>query len=531
MKRMSVTRKLMISYCILIAGLMILMAVYILPTQLKTLSRGLEDKISWTARLVSEESDIIFAVENGEFSDSLKQRLDKTIADSDAIDYIVIVDLNDLRLYHPDHSLIGGTFAGGDEQKILEGASPYITTSQGSSQLQRRAFHSIKNENDKIIGFTMVSASLATIRRQQEKTVFLFALIFTVILGLSVLLAYFISKSIRKSLFGHEPGTFARMYLQREEILDNLAEGIIAVDAEGNFLYRNSSAENFLSEEYLPQDSSLWSPVEECRLSCEKKTGLMLEFNEHTLLVSVMLLVEKNPDAGILLIMRDRTDFTQMAEQMTGMNHVVDALRANTHEYLNKLHVISGLLQLGETTEAIQFIDGVTSDAENGYQTVVRLIKNRTIAALLLGKGSHAKELDIQFSLRKDSSLEAHNRYLSTKDLVTIIGNLIENAFDAVKGKEDIRQVEVFIGSGQNGITISVDDTGHGMTQEQINLIYEKQYTTKGEGHGIGLRLIQEIVRKNEGYLEIISDPGEGSSFTISISKERIIEKKVKTND
>ena len=178
-----------------------------------------------------------------------------------------------------------------------------------------------------------------------------------------------------------------------------------------------------------------------------------------------------------------------MAEQLTGADQVIQALRANTHEYLNKLHVISGLLQISNTQQAMAFIDGVVADTENGYQSVVRQIENRTLAALLLGKTNHANELDIPFSLRRDSRLEAHNPYLSARDLVTVVGNLIENAFDAVKDQPGLRQVEVFIGQS-------------------------------GEGHGFGLRLIQQIVRERGGYLEIESEPGEGSSFTASFDKK-----------
>ena len=531
MERMSVMKKLMISYCVLIVGVMVLMGGYMLPVQLRHMDRSLDDSISWTARLVSEDSAVVEAVDSGIFPQELKERLDRLLGESQDIDYIVISDKDSIRLYHPDNSLIGQPFAGGDERGILAGVPPYVTTSRGSAQVQRRAFHSIQNDLHELTGFIMVSASLSTIRHEQRQVIFLFGVIFTVILILAILFARIISGSIRKSLLGFEPGTFARMYLQREEILDNLAEGIVAVDAGGGFLYRNTSAGRFLEEDHLPKGSPLSGYVEECRVTGLKRTGLMVETGNHTLLASVMPLVENSPSMGILLILRDRTEITQMAEQMTGMDHMVEALRANIHEYLNKLHVISGLLQIGEVPEAIKFIDGTAADTKSGYQAVIHQIENRTIAALLLGKSSHARELDIQFTLRKDSYLEPHNRFLSTKELVTIIGNLIENAFEAIAGKEGIRQVELFIGSEQKGLTLSVDDTGRGMTPEQVETIYQRQYTTKGEGHGIGLRLIQEIVRKHDGYLDIESEPGEGSSFTISISRERTIEKKVKEND
>lgn len=186
------------------------------------------------------------------------------------------------------------------------------------------------------------------------------------------------------------------------------------------------------------------------------------EIIDASLLVNLIPLPEPGNPEAVLLIMRDKTEIASLAQQLSGTNHVIDALRANTHEYMNKLHVISGLLQIGSYDEAIEFISDVSSDIENGYQTVVRQIKNRTIAALILGKQNRSKELDIDFCLRKDSFLEEHNPYLSTKELVTIVGNLIENAFDATKNVDGIRQVELTIRSNEDGLMISADDIGSG---------------------------------------------------------------------
>lgn len=121
----------------------------------------------------------------------------------------------------------------------------------------------------------------------------------------------------------------------------------------------------------------------------------------------------------------------------------------------------------------------MSEDVENNYQSIIRQLHNRTVAALVLGKASHARELDIQFSLRRDSTLPAHSAYLSSRELVTIVGNLVENVFEAVKSAP-LKQVGLFIGEDANGLTITVDDTGHGMTETQIATVRQRQYTTKG---------------------------------------------------
>ena len=338
------------------------------------------------------------------------------------------------------------------------------------------------------------------------------ALVLAIGLGLSWLLA----RSVRNALLGHEPRTFAQMYLQREEVLDHLNECLLAVAPDGTLLFTNARAKDLVGEKTLPAAFPLWPEVHNAFAEGTSYSDLLTEWAEYTFLAKIVPLDK----AGVLLILRDRTEYTRIDQQLTGTNHVIEALRANTHEFLNKLHVISGLLQIGETQKAIEFINGVSEDVEDNYQSIVRQLQNPTVAALVLGKASHARELGIQFSLRRDSTMPLHSAYLSSRELVTIVGNLVENAFEAVKA-EPLKQVGLFIGEDSHGLTIAVDDTGHGMTEEQIATVRERQYTTKGDGHGFGLRLIQQIVADRKGYLDIESEPGEGSSFTVNFTKKR----------
>ncbi len=362
----------------------------------------------------------------------------------------------------------------------------------------------------------MVSASMETIEQEKQALIRQFLLSFFLALCVGLAFSWLFARSIRKALLGHEPHTFAEMYLQRENVLDHLNECLLAVACDGSIRFRNARATALFPQEVLPKTFPLWTELEAVWTEGRTRSELLTEWAGYTFLAKLVPLDK----AGALLILRDRTEYTKVSEQLTGMNHVIDALRANTHEFMNKLHVIYGLLQIGEIQRAEQFIDGVSEDVENNYQNVVRQLKNRTVTALVLGKLSHARELDIQLSLRRDSQLPLHSEYLSSRELVTIIGNLLENAFDAVKN-ESLRQVGLFIGENEGGLTITVDDSGCGMTEAQIAAIRERQYTSKGEGHGFGLRLIQRITAERGGYLEIESEPGEGSAFTVSFIKKR----------
>lgn len=513
---MTLQQKLMLGCSALLIGVLTLLGASLIPQRLHSFDTELDDRIALAARIVAESSDTKNALTAGAASPRWMEQLQALVEETDGVDYIVVADPSGKRIYHPDHTLIGQQFAGGDEADAEVGSAPYITTRHGVEADQRRAFHTVYDEKGVSIGFVMVSASMANIQQQKQELLLQFLLVFALALAIGLALSWLLARSVRNSLLGHEPRTFAQMYLQRVEVLDHLNECLLAVSPSGNLLFVNARARELIGAETLPEDFPLWTELCEALTAGNEYSDLLTEWAEHTFLAKIVPLDQ----AGALMILRDRTEYMQIDQQLTGTNHIIEALRANTHEFLNKLHIISGLLQIGETQKAIEFINGASSDVEDNYQSIVRQLQNRTVAALVLGKASHARELEIQFSLRRDSVLPSHSAYLSDRELVTIVGNLVENAFEAVK-TEPLRQVGLFIGEDEHGLTITVDDTGHGMTAEQIEFIRQRQYTTKGEGHGFGLRLIQQIVAERSGYLEIESEPGEGSSFAVNFTKKR----------
>lgn len=517
MKKYSIMTKLMISYLFLALSMAILTGAILLPSQLRKQRQNLDSVISHTALLLGSNESLAKEAATGSISETSRKMLDMLCASSDKFDYIVLTDSQGIRLYHPNPLKIGKPFSGGDEKEALTTVSAYITTRKGSTDVQKRAFHSLCTSDGSITGAVMVSASLATIQREERQTILGLFFILCAVLVSSLFFAWFISRNIRRSLLGFEPQTIAQMYLQRDEILDALNEEILVVQEDGSILYRNEAARKTFQEALLPVDFPLMDERLACIQKHQEKQDLLAQYQNRTLLVNLMPAEKKGKTDAVLLIIRDRTETTRLAEQLTGTSHVIEALRANTHEYKNKIHVILGLLQIGDIRQAMRFITDVSDDIESGYQTVMRQILDPSVAALILGKQSHARELDICFSLRHDSNLPKSNPWISTRDLITIVGNLVENAFEAINGTNGIRQVELYICCTEQGITISVDDTGHGMTEEQIAKIYSGQYTTKGDGHGIGLGLVREIVKRHQGFLDIESEPGEGTSFTVSI--------------
>ena len=518
MERLSITKKLLISYLLLVVAVSVLSVLLMFPDQKKTMHRDLEGTLSRVAYILSSDRQVIEELKAGKFSESLCRRLDGIHEMTrDIIDYIVIADDNSIRLYHPDANLIGQKFSGGDEINALSGKiDAYVTTEQGHPDVQKRAFHSVTDDTGAVVGFVMASTSTRSIEAH-EKEMLLRALIFMVIsLVTGLFLALGIMSTIRRILLGYDPTTFARMYLQREEILDKLREGIFVVNQNQRIIYKNLPSKSYVTGEDLPEISPLYPGVRDSLKSNETTPWQPIQLEDRSFLVSMVPLRPMENLDAVMVILHNRTEFVALTEQVTGLNHVVDALRTNTHEFRNQLHVIAGLLQLDKIEEAMNLIgqEWTKSSAQN----IVRLIKDTTIEALLIGKANRATELKIDFELRRDSYLPDKNKFLTSMELVKIIGNLIENSYEAIGDSAGERQVEFFINADEDGLTITVDDTGCGMTQEQIDKIFAGAFTTKGAGHGYGMRLIREVVEGHKGYLQIESELGVGTSITVNIS-------------
>ena len=517
MKRLSITRKILVSYVLLVVIVAAFSVLMVLPEQIQEMNRNLENTLSRVAYILAQDSEIKCALNGGKCTENLIHKLDGVSEiTKNTIDYIVVANTDSIRVYHPDRVLIGKKFTGGDEIDAINGKRvKYITTHQGHPDVQKRAFHSVKDDDGKIIGFVMTSTSTESIENRKQEIVASALGFLAISLVLGLFLAYAISRSVRRILLGYDPTTFAQMYLQREEILDKLNEGIFVVNENYKVIYKNLSAKPHMTEENLTEESPIYSGVTESLKNNLTISWSMVEVDEKSFLVSLVPLRPLENLDAVMVILRNRTEFVNLTEQLTGLNHIIDALRANTHEFRNKLHIISGLLQLGECSQAMEFIN--EESTINGGQNILRLIQDKTVAALLIGKANRAAELNIDFELRNDSNLSEKNSFLSTREICLIIGNLIENSFDSVIEENSARQVEIFIGENVQGLTIIVDDTGCGMTAEEIKKIGCNSYTTKGAGHGYGLKLIREVVERHKGFLQIDSEPKIGTSITVNI--------------
>ena len=331
---------------------------------------------------------------------------------------------------------------------------------------------------------------------------------------------------------------FTAMYQMRDNILESLDEGILAIDSNGCVQFANKAAVEMLESmeverevKQVKKDAEIFGkPLKNiCKDTLLEHT---LETGEKELNVNLGnadILMDRIPIrkngivTGAVGILRNRTEYTKLMEDLTGTRYLVDSMRANNHDFTNKLHVILGLIQMEMYDEAVSYIENITMVQRETISNIMKSIQEPAVAALLIGKTARASELNIKFIFREGCCYSNQDMHLSAEVLVTIIGNLIENAFEAMNeeiGDFDAQNELVFgIYSRPGAVLITIDDTGTGIAEEHLGHIFENKYSTKGEGRGTGLYQVKSLVDSLGGTITVETQVGVGTSFSVSFTK------------
>lgn len=463
--------------------------------------RNVAEAIAQSPLLIEEKKDTVML---NEYLDSLRDTLDN-------IDVISVVNTSKIRLYHSNHELIGTAYDGTLPNFEGETEGYYAMNDKGPSGTQRRAYAAIYDEEGNYKGFVIAVMLMQNIYRETFKTALIFVLITIAAILMELLITKELSVTIKKSLMGYEPDVFAAMYKIRDNILESLDEGIIAVDGNGNVQFVNDAAETMLEtiERGLGK-----------RIIGQSLNDYQLE--SETILADRAPIKENEKSIGEIVILHDRAEYTKLMEDLTGTRYLVDSMRANNHDFTNKLHVILGLIQMQMYEEAVSYIENITIVQRATISKIMNAVNEPAVAALLIGKTARAAELNVKFVFREGSYYSKTDMKLPTELLVTVIGNLIENAFEAMNECEDYnKQNELIFGiySKPNAVLITVDDTGTGIAPKHLEHIFENGFSTKGSGRGTGLYQVKQMVEHANGSITVESQEGIGTSFSVSFIK------------
>ncbi|TFB19599.1 sensor histidine kinase [Filobacillus milosensis] len=476
------------------------------------------------ATSISLMPEVIDAFELEEPSEVI-QPIAENIREKVGAEFIVVGNKNSIRYSHPQEFKIGRRMVGGDNDQALIHGNYYKSEAIGSLGPSLRGKAPIFNEQGEIIGLVSVGFMLEDIRGAiYDRLEVLFVSAFAV-LGLGAVGGVFLTRSIRQDILGLEPHQIVSLYRERKAVLRSIREGIIAIDRDGMITILNYSARKLLGltedmkykhiNEVLP-NTKMYDVLENGESDMDDEMIL----RNRVVIVNRTPIYEDGEVVGVVASFRDKTEIQEMLNALSEVKSYSEDLRAQTHEYTNKLYVISGLLQLGNYQEAIDLIQEEYEQHQHQTKKLFKHLEDHTVQAILLGKIGKASEKKVNLMIDENSSLSPLPAHINTSKMVTILGNLLDNAIEAVSDQEN-KEITFFATDLGNDIIFEVNDNGVGISDEAQRQIFEKGFSTKGmDDRGYGLSIVQEVVEELQGLIEVNSEKGRGTVFTVYLPKQ-----------
>jgi two-component system CitB family sensor kinase len=337
-------------------------------------------------------------------------------------------------------------------------------------------------------------------------------------LGLSSLVgvagSLLIARRVKRQTFGLDPVEIAGLVEHRGAMLYGIKEGVIGLDLNDRVTLVNDEAANLLR---LPADAvgrlvSELAIEPRLRDALTQRTGVpdqVVPVGGRVLILNSLPISSRGLRIGSVTTLRDRTELLTLQRELDVTRHATDTLRAQAHEFSNRLHTISGLVELGDYGEVVQYVHRLSADVSRMTGDVTSRVADPAVAALLIAKGNQADERGVQLVVSTRTRLPRLEEHLST-DVATVVGNLVDNAFDAVANVSGDRRVEVEATEEAAEVRVTVRDSGPGVDPDRAEDVFRRGFSTKGSGdeRGIGLALVRLVCRRRGGDVVVRNDDG-----------------------
>ncbi len=439
--------------------------------------------------------------------------------------YVVVIDRNGVRYSHPNPALIGKRVS---EPVIALDGRDHLGLDHGNLGISANAKVPVRAPRTRaVIGEVSAGILERQVSDQLLHELPSLLLYFACALAIGIIASLTLARRLKRSTFGLELEEIAALVQEREATLHGIREGVITLDRDDRVTLVNDEARRLIP---LP-DEPVGQPVEELvahrRLS-DLLTGRLagrdaiVVTDDHILVVNRMPVIRQGRELGSVVTVRDRTELEGLLRELDSVDALTEALRAQQHEFSNRMHTVAGLIELGDRETAIGYALDVSADTAARAEAIRARVEAPEIAALLIAKTTVAAERGVVLELSEDSRLA--ETPINVNTVISIVGNLIDNAIDAAPGGPEPSNVTVRLTSCEERVMIEVSDTGPGVPKELGAQIFTDGFTTKppeGRGHrGIGLALVHRLVSRAGGTITV--DCGGATTFTVVLpTKQR----------
>lgn len=476
------------------------------------------DEVVAVARTLAAQPLVQRAVTGPDGSSVLQPLAERVRADT-GVGFITIMTPSGVRLTHPNPELIGERFLGHIDRAV---AGHVLTeTYTGTLGPSVRAVVPVFGDRGGVVGLVAVGITVQAISAEVREQVGVLAAVAGAALVVGALLTHLISARLRRQTHGMTPTQLSQLYEYHDAILHAVQEGLLLVDPTGRIVLCNDGAAALLG--VSPQEVEgehvaavgLSGPLAEALEADRKVTDEVFLTDDRVLLVNISPVRSESRDLGNVVTLRDHTELQALSGELDSVRGFAESLRSQAHESANRLHAVVSLIELGRPEEAVQFATRELELAQQLTDRVVGAVREPVLAAVLLGKSAEASERGVAVVVTEDTEVgDEVVEQFDSRDLVTVLGNLIDNAVEAVADRPGGRVAVTFLSDGEE-LVIEVADNGPGVAEEDIAEMFQRGWSTKADGRGLGLALVGQSVRRYGGTISVRND--RGAVFTVRL--------------
>lgn len=505
----------------------------------RLVTEAARDRVTSLAATVAAIPDVTAALAAEDPTAVLQPLAERVRRDAD-VSFVVVMAPDGSRYSHPNPAQIGGQYLGTIAPALA--GETVVETFEGTLGPSVRAVVPVAapaaEPDDPPIGLVSVGVTVDRVSEALYRPMALLTLAGLAAVALAAAGAWWIAQRLRRQTFGLAPAELAREHAHHQAVLHAVREGLLVIDADRRLVLANQEARRLLDIDPDDQDR----PVEE--LAIDGTLGRLLSSGdraedelhlagERLVVVNQLPVRGRGPEdraLGTVLTLRDHTEVAGLADQLGAVESLAESLRAQAHEAANRLHTVVTLVELGDVDAAVQLATAEAHSTQDLANRLVGRLDEPAIVALLLGKASEAHERGVELVVAEGST--AGRTGIDSADLVTVLGNLVDNAIDATAPTGGERRVEVTVRQEGDVLVVEVSDTGPGLSPEQLTRAFEPGWSTKPQepgrrhGRGVGLALVRQVVRRLQGDVTLRNrgDPPMGAVVTVRLPVPRAVD-------
>ena len=525
LRRLSLARQLLALQVVTVVGVVAVGGALTYLDERRTATEQAGETVLALAEAVAHVPDVVEAVAAGDPEGRL-QPLAESIRVAAAVDFVVIITPDRIRYTHPNPELIGQEFIGTTEP-AARGES-FTETYTGTLGPSVRAVVPVMSDDGDVTGMVSVGIVTSSIgERVADKVPALLAVCLLAV-GAAGLASLLVSRWVRRSTLGLGPQQITRMYEHHDAVLHAVREGLLVVDADRRLVLANDEAVRLLRlgddhEGRLVAELPLPDGVRDLLEAGRVAQDELVVAGDHVVVMSQSAARREGQDLGTVTTLRDHTELLGLTRELDSVRGFAESLRAQAHEAANRLHTVVTMVELGRPEEAVRFAVADLQASQELADRLLDAVEEPVLAALLLGKVAQAHERGVELVVSPQTRLRDTD--VAPGDLVSVVGNLLDNAVEAALAAPPPRTVHVAVTEDEAGLVVRVEDSGAGLRGVTPQQVFRRDWTTKRGAadapRGLGLALVEQVVRSHGGTVAVDGEGGSagGAVFTVTLPR------------